>query len=252
MKVYGVQHDIVWEDQSANCDRVRSLIAEECPAAGSLVVLPEMFATGFSMNVAATTTTADTSQALSALASEHDVYLMAGTVAEGDGEKARNEAIVYSPAGEPICRYVKQQPFMLGGEGEAYVAGDTHELFEWNGIKVAPFVCYDLRFPEIFRPAAAAGAEMMTVIASWPDKRIHHWVHLLRSRAIENQCYVIGVNRTGEDPSLQYNGHSIIVDYTGEVIADAHEDQGVISADLNFQAQREYRQGLPFLQDMKS
>jgi omega-amidase len=252
MKVYGVQHDIAWEDQPANCHRVRAIIAQECPESGSLIILPEMFATGFSMDSEATATTTETTQTLIQIARDYNVHVMAGTVSSQGGEKAQNKAVVYSPAGRLCCEYVKQQPFNLGGEGEAYVSGDTHVLFDWNGIQVAPFICYDLRFPEVFRPAAAAGAELMTVIASWPEKRIHHWVHLLRARAIENQCHVVGVNRIGSDPGLNYNGRTIIVDYTGEIIADAAEDQGVIFADLDFATQREYRKNLPFLPDMKS
>ncbi len=251
MKIYGVQYDIAWEDQPANCRRVRAIISQECPEAGSLIVLPEMFATGFTMNPKAAATSAETIRSLVQIARDHDVHVMAGTVSCRGGEKARNEALVYSPGGVRCCRYVKQQSFNLGGEGEAYAAGNAHVLFDWNGIQVAPFICYDLRFPEVFRPAAAAGAELMTVIASWPETRIHHWVHLLRARAIENQCYVIGVNRIGSDPGLNYNGHSIIVDYTGQIIADAETDQGIIFAELDFAGQREYRKGLPFLQDMK-
>ena len=156
-----------------------------------------------------------------------------------------------SPAGDTICEYIKQQPFTLGGERDAYQAGTEHKLFEWQGIKVAPFICYDLRFPELFRPAAADGAELITVMASWPEKRVHHWVHLLQSRAIENQCYVIGVNRIGQDPNHNHTGRTIIVDYTGAIIADAESDQGIIFSDLDFEAQRDYRKGLPFLADMK-
>lgn len=251
MKVFGLQYDIAWEDQPTNCERVRAIIDREAPAAGSLLILPEMFASGFSMDPRATATTSETTEFLIQIARDFDVHVMAGTVMAHDDGKAQNEALVYSPSGVLVCQYVKQQPFTLGGEDQAYVAGESHVLFDWNGIHVAPFICYDLRFPELFRPAAADGAELMTVIANWPDKRIHHWVQLLRARAIENQCYVIGVNRIGEDPNVRYSGRSIIVNYDGEIIADAGENPGMISADLDFEALREYRQGLPFLKDMK-
>lgn len=252
MKVYGVQYDIVWEDQPANCQKVRAMIAQECPESGSLVVLPEMFATGFSNNIEATAVTEATLEILRGIAREYGVHVLAGAVSAGvDGGKATNESIVIDPGGETICRYIKQQPFNLGGEGDAYEAGTEHKLFEWHGVKVAPFVCYDLRFPERFRPAAADGAELITVIASWPDKRVHHWVHLLQARAIENQCYVVGVNRIGQDPNHNHTGRSVIVDYTGAIIADAESDQGIIFTNLDIETQRNYRQGLPFLKDMK-
>ncbi|MGB0579206.1 MAG: nitrilase-related carbon-nitrogen hydrolase [Limisphaerales bacterium] len=252
MKVYGVQYDIVWEDQPANCHKVRAIIAQECPEAGSLVVLPEMFATGFSNNTTATVATEATLDTLRSIARDYHVHVNAGIVVPGEnGARATNRSVVISPDGESICEYIKQRPFTLGGEADAYEAGNELQILEWQGIKVAPFICYDLRFPELFRPAAAAGAELITVMASWPDKRVHHWVHLLQSRAIENQCYVVGVNRIGKDPNHNHTGRTIIVDYTGAIIADAESDQGTIFTDLDIEAQREYRKGLPFLADMK-
>jgi len=123
--------------------------------------------------------------------------------------------------------------------------------FNLGAAVVAPFVCYDLRFPEVFRVASAAGANLMVVIANWPSKRIQHWVTLLQARAIENLSYVIGVNRTGNDPTLEYSGRSVIVDYMGEILADAGSDECVISADLDFEELNRWREGFPALRDRK-
>jgi len=143
------------------------------------------------------------------------------------------------------------RPFSLSGEGTHYQAGQKPATFRWHDCTVAPFICYDLRFPELFREAALTHKpELYVVIANWPDKRILHWVRLLQARAIENQAYVVGVNRVGSDPSYVYNGRSVIVDYNGEIVSDAGSNEGIIQARLDLEALRKYRQGLPFLQDL--
>jgi len=133
----------------------------------------------------------------------------------GDG-RARNKALIFSPAGELIAFYAKMRPFTPGGESDHYVAGERPVAFGWNDCMVSPFICYDLRFPELFREAAAAHQpELFVVIANFPEKRIGHWVPLLQARAIENQAYVVGVNRVGSDPYSTYGGSSLIIDPTG-------------------------------------
>jgi predicted amidohydrolase len=117
---------------------------------------------------------------------------------------------------------------------------------------VSPFICYDLRFPELFRTIAASQKpELFLVIANWPEKRILHWIRLLQARAIENQAYVVGVNRIGRDPYYTYTGRSLIIDFNGEIVKDAGEAEGFIEAELDLETLRKYRQGLPFLEDMK-
>jgi predicted amidohydrolase len=125
-------------------------------------------------------------------------------------------------------------------------------FFEWNRLKVSPFVCYDLRFPEHFRAATKRGAQLLTVIANWPVARIHHWTALLQARAIENQAYVAGVNRCGKDPTLTYNGRSMIVSPKGEVLADAGHGESVIGVEIDPAELEVYRQQLPFLADMRA
>jgi len=141
-------------------------------------------------------------------------------------------------------------PFSLGGEGVHFAAGNDPMLFDWNGVKVCPLICYDLRFPEVFRTAAVRGAEVFAVIANWPRARQHHWEILLKARAVENQAYVIGVNRVGRDPNLRYEGGSLVVDPRGKVIADGKTCEGVIRAEINRVELQEYRRRFPALQDM--
>lgn len=252
MQVVAVQMNIEWENKAANCAKVRSLLRAAKVAAGSLVVLPEMFATGFSMNVALTSEGKErpTEKYLHALAAEMGVTFIAGVVSDASPGKGFNEAVVIGSAGE-IARYRKNQPFVPGNEAENYDAGNEIISFRFDGATVVPFVCYDLRFPELIRKAAKLGAEVICVISSWPQARTHHWVRLLQARAIENQAYVVGVNRCGDDPSFHYAGRSIIVDHHGEILADAGEAEGVIRAELNLKELRVYREKLPFLKDMK-
>ena len=141
--------------------------------------------------------------------------MLGGTVTKGANDKGRNECVAFSPEGRLLARYCKMQPFTLGGEMKHYSAGPAVARFEWGGFSVSPFICYDLRFPELFREATRRGASLLVVIANWPIVRVDHWVTLLRARAIENLAYVVGVNRCGTDPALVYPGRSIVVDPKG-------------------------------------
>jgi len=253
VNVIALQHDIAWEDKPSNFPKVRRLLGEIEPGKDSLVVLPEMFATGFSMN--ADTIAEDyggpTEQFLAALATEFSIYLIAGAAMRGRDSQPRNKALVFSPAGELLASYAKMRLFTPGGEPQHYRAGQRPVVFRWAGCTVSPFICYDLRFPEIFRTAAAHRPELFVVIANWPEKRIEHWMTLLRARAIENQAYVVGANRMGSDPFYDYAGRSLIIDPQGEIMADAGDSEGCIRAGLDLAALQKYRQGLPFLEDMK-
>lgn len=253
MKLLGLQFDIAWEDKAANFEKVRSLADQAAPELGDLVVLPEMFATGFSMNVARTAEPygGPTERFLSRLARERGIYVAGGAAMQGEQGPPRNKALILGPSGELLGFYAKMRPFTPGGEANHYAAGHEPMSFRWAGCAVAPFICYDLRFPELFRQiAATARPELFLVIANWPEKRIAHWVRLLQARAIENQAYVIGVNRIGQDPFYTYSGRSLIVDYNGEILADAGGNEAVISAALDLEPLRKYRLGLPFLQDI--
>lgn len=254
MNVVGLQFDIAWENKTANYEKVRQLMGQAAPGRDSLVVLPEMFATGFSMNAEAMAEAygGPTERFLSQLSREHGVYLVGGAAMRGKDGRARNKALVFGPDGTLQAFYAKMRPFSPGGEAMHYTAGDRPTVFEWGEVKTAPFVCYDLRFPELFRQAAAARQpELFLVIANWPEKRIQHWVRLLQARAIENQAYVIGVNRVGTDPFYRYTGRSMVVDFNGDIMAEAAGEERWIQAQLDLQVLRKYRQGLPFLKDLK-
>ncbi len=230
MNIVALQIDIQWENKAANFDKVHQLLSRAAPATNSLCVLPEMFATGFSMKAVPESPGGETEQFLIGMAKEFQVCIVAGMSLLGRDGQPRNMAMGYSPDGKLLADYAKMRPFSLGGEAKRYTPGEKPAVFNWQGWKVAPFVCYDLRFPEIFRLTSAEHRpHLFTVIANWPQKRIHHWVRLLQARAIENQACVVGVNRCGRDPDHVYNGRSVIIDVHGEIIADAGDGEGWIS-----------------------
>ena len=253
MKVFGCQFEVGWENKSANLEKAEALLAQASLSPGALVVLPEMCLSGFSMNTGAIAEPAggESELRLAKLARHHGVYLQAGLVCLGPDGRSRNQSVTFSSEGQEIARYSKLHPFTPGGESAAYTAGTQIQTFACGDWLVAPFICYDLRFPEVFRMAAWRRPHLYTVIASWPEVRIAHWVKLLQARAIENQAYVIGVNRIGSDPKLNHPGRSLIVNYHGEILADAESREGIISAELDHAALEEYRRALPFLEDMR-
>lgn len=252
MRVIGLQYDIVWEDKAANYAKIRRMLQQASPQPGALVILPEMSTTGFSMQVEqiAEPENCMTEQFFAGLAKEFQVYLVGGKVSPGTSPKGRNEAVVFNPEGRLLARYAKQRVFNPGGEGEHYECGGQHLLVSANAWRWSPFICYDLRFPELFRRAVKDGAELLVIIANWPTERIEHWMALLRARAIENQAYVVGVNRCGQSPKLHYGGCSLIVSPWGKIVVAAGEGEEIIEATLKRETLLNYRRDFPVLADM--
>jgi omega-amidase len=251
MNVHLVQIDSVWEDRAANHAKARQLIAAASPQPGSLIILPETFSTGFSMNLAVTAEPEGgaTEQFLREMAAQYQTCAIGGMVTQTQGGRGMNQSLAISPDGTVLARYTKNYPFSLGGECEVHISGSGVSLFEWQGLRIAPLICYDLRFPELARDAIRAGAEVLIYIAAWPVKRIHHWITLLQARAVENLAYVIGVNRCGTDPDFTYTGRSLVVDPHGLIIADAAEQERVISTQIDPAIVRDWRSQFPALRD---
>ena len=251
MDVLGVQLDTAWEDKAANHTKLAARLAADPPAPGTLVVVPEMWATGFSMNVAEITEFgAETEAFMAAQAASHGIGLLGGVVTTGADGLGRNEAVLFGTDGEEAARYTKMHPFSFGSETRHYGRGSEVVLFQWQGFTVAPFICYDLRFPEVFRRATRLGAQVFCVLANWPQAREDHWMTLLKARAIENQAYVVGVNRCGDDPRLHYGGRSLVFGPRGEVLADGGTEEGTVSARLDRADLRTYRREFPALDDI--
>jgi len=250
--VYGCQFNIVWEDKAANFGRVRSILRKHRISPKSLIILPEMFATGFTMNAGDFSEPIDgpTTVFLRQLATERRSYVLGG-IARQAGQLVLNEAVCIAPSGDCLARYAKLHPFSPGGESDHYSAGDHLTVFRCGNLKVAVFICYDLRFPEAFRAAVAQSADIMIVIANWPSRRHLHWTTLLQARAIENQAYVIGVNRCGRDPKLEYSGGSVVFDPHGNTVASAGKREAVLAARLDPKMPSQWRNEFPVLKDIR-
>ena len=253
MQLIAGQYEIAWQDKIANHGLIREWLCGRAPEPGSLILLPEMCDTGFSMNLAevAPDRSRRSEAFFARLAKELEIYLVAGLVRRGADGLGRNEAVVFSPEGLELARYAKLHPFSHVGEDRHFAAGDRLAIFDWQGIKVAPIVCYDLRFPELFRHAVRAGAELFAVIANWPAARTAHWRPLLRARAIENQAIVVGLNRCGEDPNARYDGQSVVYDPQGVALAEADRDPTLLECDIDRQVIDDTRRSFGVLRDMR-
>jgi predicted amidohydrolase len=253
VRVACCQFDIAWEDKPANYVRVERRVRDAKLEPGTLLLLPEMFATGFTMNAAdiAETPQGPTAQFVAQLAKTHGIHVLAGVVLANNASHAQNEALLFDSAGKQICRYAKIHRFSFAAEDQHYAAGTEAVSCAIEGWRVQPTICYDLRFPELFRQKEVAGAELICAIANWPSTRTSHWDTLLKARAIENQAYVAAVNRCGRDPNVEYSGHSQIISPRGEVIAHAENADTIIQAELDLQKLREYRKIFPALNDVR-
>ncbi len=252
MKVAGLQHDIVWEDREANFARLAPMIAAAASAGAELVVLTEMFSTGFSMDVdrVGELRGGPSSSFLAEQAREHGVWVC-GSLPERDTPDARpfNQLVLAAPDGS-TSRYAKIHPFGYGAEPDHYAAGDAFLTVEVAGVRCSFFVCYDLRFADEFWPLAPA-TDCYVVVANWPRQRRAHWSALLRARAIENQAFVVGVNRVGTGDGLTCVGDSVILDPLGEAIASAGEGECAITADVDPDRVTAVREKYPFLRDRR-
>jgi len=232
LPVAGLQLDIVWEDPQANFARADTLAAHAVASGARLIVLPEMFATGFSMAADRIAGHAAAIRAyLADLARRHGAWVLGG-YAEPFDSRPRNAAALFDPSGTGVLDYHKIHPFSFGGEDKHFAGGTRVLTADVEGVFVTPLICYDLRFPEPFR-AAAAGTDLFVVIANWPQARRLHWSTLLRARAIENQAFVLGVNRVGEGDGLLYSGDSALIDPLGEIVGTAAAQPAVDGGEVS-------------------
>lgn len=257
MKIVLLQLDTAWENPEANFETVRSFmneIRDEQSEADMFVCLPEMFATGFSMNVdeMADEPRGKTFEFLSNIARSYEVHLL-GTAMERnpDSELGENVAYLLDPDGNELGRYVKIHPFSYSGEDQYYQGGENIVAESMGEFTATPAICYDLRFPELFRESIHRGTDLFVVPANFPEPRLDHWRSLLRARAIENQAYVAGVNRTGSGGGNLYPGHSMVVNPWGNIMKEMDQNEGWLSLKISSDQLREIRNNFPFLNDMK-
>jgi predicted amidohydrolase len=256
VKVAAIQHDVAWEDADATRARLVPMVARAAADGARLVVLTEMYATGFSM---ATDRIAEPydgpgSRFLREQACAHGVWVC-GSIAErapdGSGDDRPGNVLVLAAPDGSLHRYAKLHPFSYAGEDERVRAGDRTLTVDVEGVRVSLFVCYDLRFADVFW-ALAPTTDCFVVPANWPAARRDHWRTLLVARAIENQAYVVGVNRVGAGGGLDYAGDSLVVDPWGQVLADGDGgEETVLTAEVDPEVVRATRTQYPFLRDRR-
>ena len=250
MIVAGIQFDIAWERPEENFRRATDLVVEAADAGARLVALPEMFATGFSV---ASPAVADHGEAVRGflvdIARRCGVWIIGG-YAEAADPRPVNSCSLMAPDGNELLRYRKIHPFSLAGEPAVFDAGDSLHTVEVEGVRVTPLICYDLRFPELFRIAAPA-TDLFVVVANWPVRRGHAWRTLLAARAIDAMAWVLGVNRVGDAQGVHHRGDSALVDPMGEVISELVESSGVVSGEVDPARVHDIRKKLGFLDDRR-
>ncbi len=253
MNIEIFQYPIVWENREDNFALIRSELRSNPPEPGSLLVLPEMFSTGFSMRVKelAEPAAGPSSEFLKAIALDFGVATVGSFPRRcPEGGKALNRLKAFGPDGAQLTRYDKIHPFTYGQEADHYRGGRRLPLFDFGGFRICPTICYDLRFPELYRRSVLDhGAELILVIANWPSRRREHWNALLRARAIENQAFVVGVNRVGEDPNVAYSGDSAVLGPMGEDLLRCDDTPGRFRVRVDREQLIQWRSQFPALKD---
>lgn len=252
MKVYGIQFDPKWEQKDHNYQEVERMLGAEQIDENSLIVLPETFATGFSLNTEITSSDEPekTTSFLRQLSIRYQSWTLGGIV-ERNNQRNYNRLICLSPNGQIIGNYYKIHLISQSGEDKVHTAGTQCKVFQIEAFTLCPIICYDLRFPELFRKGIDSGANLFVVIACWPDARIEHWKNLLKARAIENQAYVIGVNRTGNEPENLYSGNSMIFGPKGENISQLGKETGILKGHIEIEQVVKWRKDFPALEHRK-
>ena len=249
MKVALVQMDIVWENSKANREVAERLMlaAEKC----DIYVLPEMWSTGVTtepMGVAEPEN-GETLQWMQRMADKLDAAVAGSIAVKAQDGSYRNRLYFVKPR-ENVQWYDKHHLFSYGGETKNYTPGNEYVTVEWRGLRFHLSICYDLRFPIWLRNRD--DYEVLICVASWPSVRMQAWRVLLAARAIENQCYVLGVNRIGKDPYCEYSGGSCVVDPFGFATVCQDNEASVLTQTLDLKRLKSFREKFPVLKEMDS
>ncbi len=245
------QADFPMAQVDANFERARQLIEEAASRGSDLILLPELWASGYDLEnwrQYATPLGEGSFARLAALARQHRVAI-GSSLLELKGQRAFNTFVLYGPNGETWGVYRKIHRFRLlreekwlGGGGELVLARTP---WGWAGLSI----CYDLRFPEVFRPYAVAGARLVLIVAEWPERRVVHWAKLLQARAIENQLFVAGVNKVGENQGVKLGGRSAVVDPWGVPLVEGTDEEGLLTCEVDLHEASKARRYIPVMED---
>ncbi len=249
LKVTIVQTNLIWEDIDTNLSNFRNKLETVEPSSTDLIVLPEMFNTGFTMNASAIAEPMNgkTMEWMAKISSEKK-SVVTGSMVIMDGDKYFNRLIWMRPDGTSEY-YNKRHTFRMAEENKTYASGDKKLIVELAGWKICPLVCYDLRFPVWSRNTG--DYDCLIYVANWPERRSYAWRSLLIARAIENQAYTIGVNRIGKDgKEVEYTGHSVVLNAKGEPISNSKPNmESVETVTLSWQELENYRKEFPVALD---
>ena len=252
LRVAALQHDIVWEDPDSNFQRLTPQIESAVAAGSHLVVLTEMFSTGFTMDSAKCAEPLDGAsyEFLLSQAAKHQIWITGSVPMRWEDGIAYNTLNLVAPSGDTY-RYKKIHPFSFSAESENYGAGTEFLQVDIEGIRTTFFICYDLRFADEFWHTAQS-TDLFVIPANWPAGRRRHWEILLQARAIENQAYVLGVNRVGDGDGLSYVGDSALINPWGETIMSVASDETLLVADVDAELVKQTRTTFPVFQDRRN
>jgi len=251
LSVLALQMDIVWQDPKANRQHIESLLKGAPPT--DVIIFPEMFTSGFSKYPSnGEEPGGETALWMQKIAGEHDALVM-GSYNVREKGKSYNRLLVVTKTGI-VGQYDKRHLFRMAGEDERYSGGNTRTIIEYKGWRICPLVCYDLRFPVWSRNTMGEDGRMdydlLIYVANWPRARAYHWDSLLIARAIENQAFVVGINRVGVDGNdISYNGCSSILDPLGNRLAHSTEQESLLFAQLDKNVQEKLRKSFPVWMD---
>lgn len=253
MKIGLVQGNILWENKQFNLNASKEYFKRAKALNIDLLLFPELSFTGFTMNISRfQESDFYTIHYISNLCKTYKINAGIGYIEQCNNiKKAKNNYAIISTEGNILCNYTKIHPFSYANEDEHYISGNQICYCNIDNITITPFICYDLRFPEIFQ-IASNKASLITVAANWPRSRANQWITLLKARAIENQCYIAGINRIGMGNNISYSGNSMIINPLGEVIS--YGDDGVddiIVGEINFNTVDEVRNTFKFKLDRR-
>lgn len=254
MKVACVQLDIVFGKPKENFRNVKEKIREAASLGAKIVVLPEMWNTGYDLtrlDEIADVEGQDTKKLFSQLSKDLKIYIVGGSVSTKKGDKFYNTMYVSSDSGEIVSEYNKAHLFKLMDEHLYLEEGNQKNLFSIDGVEMGGIICYDLRFPEWTRVHVLDGAKVLFIPAQWPDKRIDHWKTLLQARAIENQIFIVAINRVGHDPNNSFNGNSMVIAPWGEVLWVGENEETTHIVDINLNEIDEVRNTIPVFLDRR-
>lgn len=253
MKCCSAQIQSCWEDPVATLEKIEPCIRQAASSDAALIAFPEQFATGWDPHSHhhIEDLSGPIVSGLVTYAAEYSISIL-GSFRQRHDLLPTNTCVIIREDGSIAGQYAKMHPFSFAGEDRWYAPGDGISVFRLEGVVLGIAICYDLRFPELFRIYADKGVHGVVVPSAWPESRIRQWELFIRARAVENQMYIIGVNTTGKNPVDAYNGDSMTAGPDGSIIARAGNHEALLFSDLDAETVEDVRRHFPVYQDKRS